>query len=399
MIHLDELLSEPISARGRFRLIDVILLIMVTFFALVIRFAFFPMESGDYAYFLKDWYESLQSAGGIAGIGLEIGNYTPQYLYILALLTYLPVNSLFAIKIVSCLFDFLAAILAAKLFLSVYQNRTGAMLAYTAVLLCPTVWLNSAAWAQCDSIFTFFLLASFFAAVKNRPIVSSIFFGLSFSFKLQAVFFAPLLLVLLLRGKMKFRYLFFIPGIYMVGLLPAAIAGRNFFEMLLVYLKQAGTYRNLSKNAASFCAVLADSQSSGMSTAMILICGTAVLLVLWWIWEKKISITPDFLLDCSLLFLILVPFLLPHMHERYFFPADLFALFYAIRRPKRFYVPILVVGASFLTYLPFLFGEEPVPLVLCAAMMGTALILVARHLYLDIKAEESRRIVMGYGEH
>ena len=60
MIHLDELLSEPISARGRFRLIDVILLIMVTFFALVIRFAFFPMESGDYAYFLKDWYESLQ---------------------------------------------------------------------------------------------------------------------------------------------------------------------------------------------------------------------------------------------------------------------------------------------------------------------------------------------------
>lgn len=390
MIHLDELLSESIGKRQMFRLIDIILLIMATFFALVIRFAFFPMQSGDYVYFLKDWYESLQSAGGIPGIGLSIGNYTPQYLYILALLTYLPINSLFAIKIVSCVFDILAAILAAKLFLSVYNNRTGAILAYSAVLLCPTVWLNSAAWAQCDSIFTFFLLASFFAAVKNRPILTSVFFGLSFSFKLQAVFFAPLLLVLVLRGKMKFRHLFLIPAVYVAGLLPAALAGRNFFEMLLVYFKQAGTYRNLSKNAASFCAVLADSQSSGMSTAMILLCGAAVLFLLWWIWEKKIPMTPDFLLQVSLLFLILVPFLLPHMHERYFFPADVFALLYAIRRPKRFYVPILVVGASFLTYLPFLFGEEPVPLVVCAAMMGTTLVLVAKQLYTDGKAAENR---------
>ena len=387
-MHLDDLLSEPIGRRQGFRLADIILLIMTTFFALLIRFAFFPMQSGDYVYFLKDWYESLQAAGGIPGIGLSIGNYTPQYLYILVFLTYLPINSLFAIKIVSCVFDVLTAILAAKLFLSVYKHRTGAIFAYAAVLLCPTVFLNSAAWAQCDSIFTFFLLASFFAAVKNRPVLASVFFGLSFSFKLQAIFFAPVLLVLVLREKMKIRHLFLIPAVYVAGLLPAAVAGRNFIEMLLVYFKQAGTYRNLSKNAASFCAVLADSQSSGMSTAMILLCGAAVLFLIWRIWEKKLPMAPDDLLQVSLLFLILVPFLLPHMHERYFFPADVFALIYAIRRPKRFYVPILVVGASFFTYLPFLFGEEPVPLVVCAAMMGTALVLVGKHFYAEMQMKQ-----------
>lgn len=129
---------------------------------------------------------------------------------------------------------------------------------------------------------------------------------------------------------------------------------------------------------------------------MILLCGTAVLFLLWWIWEKKLPITPDFLLQVSLLLLILVPFLLPHMHERYFFPADVFALLYAIRRPKRFYVPILVVGASFLTYLPFLFGEEPVPLVVCAAMMGSALVLMAKQLYTDAKAAENRLVSVRY---
>jgi Gpi18-like mannosyltransferase len=59
----------------------------------------------------------------------------------------------------------------------------------------------------------------------------------------------------------------------------------------------------------------------------------------------------------------------PLMHERYFFPADVLSVAYAFYVPRRFWVPILVSLCSTLSYLPFLFGVEPVPVGLLAIAM------------------------------
>lgn len=191
----------------------------------------------------------LKNAGGLAGIGMNIGDYTPPYLYILALLTYLPVEALFSIKLVSCIFDFLLALYAAKTVFHLTQSRAKTLLAYTLALLCPTVVLNGSAWAQCDSIFTFFLLLSFYSALKSRPWRVCIFFGIAFAFKLQAIFFAPLLLLLCIKNRLWLRHLLTIPAVYLLSILPAWIAGRNFWDLLTIYFNQAGQYHNLSKNA------------------------------------------------------------------------------------------------------------------------------------------------------
>lgn len=371
-------LDEPILNKGRFtlRTADLILLLTITTFAFLARFGLFSYISGDYQHFLADWFDALKDAGGLAGVGLDIANYTPPYLYILALLTYLPVNSLFSIKLVSCIFDFLLAAYSMKTVFHLTGSRTRSMLAYTLLLLCPTVVLNGSAWAQCDSIFTFFLLLSFYSALKSKPLKTCIFFGISFAFKLQAIFFAPLLLFLWIQKRIKITHLLTIPAVYIASIIPAWIGGRRFFDLLTIYLNQAGQYKNLSKNAPSLWSLLAKSQDSGLSLFAVMLTGTAVLLLLYLLWDKCRMPSDETLLTAALALLLVIPFLLPHMHERYFFPADIFAILYAMRKPRRFLVPLLVITSSLCSYLPFLYGESPVKLTTLSLLMGAALILV-----------------------
>lgn len=380
---IDSVLAEPLLKKGRFtlRTADFILLLAVTAVAFLARFGLFSHVSGDYTSFLSNWFDTLKNAGGLAGIGMNIGDYTPPYLYILALLTYLPAEALFSIKLVSCIFDFLLALYAAKTIFHLTQSRTKTLLAYTLVLLCPTVVLNGSAWAQCDSIFTFFLLLSFYSALKSRPWRVCIFFGIAFAFKLQAVFFAPLLLLLCIKNQLRFRHLLTIPAVYLLSILPAWIAGRNFWDLLTIYFNQAGQYHNLSKNAPNLWSFLASRQDSGLSLFGIMLAGAAVLFLLYFLWERCRTLSDDTLLTTALAFLLAIPFFLPHMHERYFFPADLFAILYALNKPKRFPVSLLVIGASTVSYLPFLFSESPVELTTAAVLMGAALILVLWDLY------------------
>ena len=56
------------------------------------------------------------------------------------------------------------------------------------LLLMPTVFLNSAAWGQVDSIFTTWMLVSVGLVLARRPGWASVAFGLALSLKPQAIF-------------------------------------------------------------------------------------------------------------------------------------------------------------------------------------------------------------------
>jgi predicted signal transduction protein with EAL and GGDEF domain len=60
------------------------------------------------------------------------------------------------------------------------------------------------------------------------------------------------------------------------------------------------------------------------------------------------------------------------MHDRYFYLADILSVLYALRYPRRWFVPVLVVSASFVSYFPFLASEQPVDLRIAASMMIAA---------------------------
>ena len=101
-------------------------------------------------------------------------------------------------------------------------------MAYAVVLFLPSVVLNSAAWAQCDAMYTAALLACLYYLLVNRPNRAVLAFSIAFVLKLQAIFFAPFLLLLVLKRKIKLRSLVLIPAVYILSIIPAAIMGRSY---------------------------------------------------------------------------------------------------------------------------------------------------------------------------
>ena len=86
---------------------------------------------------------------------------------------------------------------------------------------------------------------------------------------------------------------------------------------------------------------------------------TISILALVWVLlsRSKRSGSPSILSLLALASVITTPFLLPKMHDRYFFPADIFALVVAFTFPRFFWIAITTQIASLASYAPFLLGQ------------------------------------------
>lgn len=330
----------------------------ITLAALLVRCAFFWYPSGDYTEFLRPWFEELRAAGGLAGIGRPIGDYMTPYLYILALLTYLPLPSIVSIKMVSCLGDIALALYGMRAAKLVTKDALTARAVYTALLFLPTVWLNSGAWGQCDSLYTAALLACLCGFLQQRPGKAALAYGVALAFKLQAVFLAPLLILLWVKRKVKLRHLLWVPAVYLLAILPAFVCGRPLSELLTIYLRQTGTYTQLSMGAPNLYAWLRPGQEQLFTVAGVALSGAAVAATVFFLSRKSGAASGPFLLNASYLFVLMLPYLLPRMHERYFYPADVFSVlyFFSVPAPKQRRVAAVTVLCSFFTTCRFLFG-------------------------------------------
>jgi Gpi18-like mannosyltransferase len=67
--------------------------------------------------------------------------------------------------------------------------------------------------------------------------------------------------------------------------------------------------------------------------------------------------------------LVLVPFVLPKMHERYYYPVDVFSYAVIIFAPEMWFVPLLYQFISSLSYSVFLLGA-PITFVMLAALIN-----------------------------
>lgn len=90
----------------------------------------------------------------------------------------------------------------------------------------------------------------------------------------------------------------------------------------------------------------------------ILLAFVVVLIIIYLSVRYIIIIKYENIIELSLLLTLLVPFLLPRMHERYFFMADIISLLYAFCFPKKFYVAIIIPLVSLLCYFPFLYNTQ-----------------------------------------
>lgn len=352
-------------------------------FAIAIRYYLFDFQSGDYGSFLSRWYEFIRTNGGYKALSHNFSDYNPPYLYLLTLFSYLPVESLYAIKIISAAFDFLAAFFVFKLVEGKYKNETISVFSFTTVLFAPTVILNGSYWGQCDIIYSAFLLASIYFLSKNKTALSLVMYGISISFKLQAVFLFPIFIILFLKKKLHFAGFFIIPAIFFLSVMPSVIIGRPWMDAFSIYLSQAKNYSSLTLNAPTIYQWFSHGDFLIFSRVGVLFSAAAVFAFAFLVYKKKGEINSDHAIKISFILLSAVPFLLPRMHERYFFPADIFSIVYAYYFPRYFFIPIGMQIISFFSYGSFLFGSSPNFKILSFGMLAIILIALA-DLFLDL---------------
>ncbi len=326
--------------------------------ALGARLAVFDYETYDYRDFLAHWCAFFRDNGGFRALNRQIGNYNIPYLYLLALFSYLPVRDLYLIKYASVVFDVLLAWAVLRLVMRFTPSPARRLASFFAALFLPTVFLNGALWGQCDSVYTALLLLGLALALEGRPRMSVVMAALAFGFKLQAVFVLPIYAVLWIRGSLKARHLMLFPLVYVLLVLPAVIAGRPFLDTIMLYFSQTGSIGSgLNYNSPSIFALFwripekdqAFAASLGIGAAFVYL---ANMLGIAWINRRKLS--DQAVLGMALLFAIGIPFLLPHMHDRYFFAADILSLVMAFSFPLFSPAALLVQFASLLGYHAYL---------------------------------------------
>ncbi|MCX7749399.1 MAG: glycosyltransferase family 39 protein [Clostridia bacterium] len=350
---------------------------------IAIRETMLDYKSPDYLNYVSKWYDFIESKGGFSALKHNFSDYSPAYLYILALITYLPLSKLFAIKLISIVFDFVAAFFVMLIVREKYKTGVIPYLAFCTVLLMPTVMVNSAEWGQCDIIFVSFILASVYFLQKQKKLLSVILYGIAFAFKVQAIFVAPLFLLLALKRKVTFIHLLAIPGVYLLSIIPAALAGRPFEELLSIYFDQSSLYKTLTLNAPNIYQWTAKGPYETMSKIAIGAAALFVCVMLIFIYKKMKVLKSGDVVKIALIFSLGIPFLLPSMHERYFFIADIAAVVYAFYYPRMFFVPVFVSFSSIMSYYPFLYGKTPVKLSYLPIPLLISIIAVILHLFVQ----------------
>ena len=326
--------------------------------AFAARAGVFDYETLDYQNFLTRWVSFFWENGGFRALQYSVGNYNIPYLYFLAFFSYLPTRDLYLIKLFSVLFDVLLAWASMKLVGRVTDKPVLRLGSFFAVLFWPTVFLNGSLWGQCDSIYVAFALLGIWLALENKPSASMVMMTLSFAFKLQAVFVLPICAVLWFAKKYKWQHFLLFPLTYLLLVLPAVLLGRPLWDTISLYWNQTGSIGSgLNYNSPSIFAILwkiPESQQKNASTVGIVAAALYMLNLLAIAYVKRSKLTDRAILALALLFSIGIPFLLPHMHDRYFFPADILSLVLAFAYLPVFLVAPLVEFASLLGYHAYL---------------------------------------------
>lgn len=330
------------------------------------RLAGYHFVSHDAGAYLLKWYDQIVERG----ISEQIGNYNIPYQILICILTKLPLAPLHAYKTVSCAFDLGMALLSGWIVWLLAENRREekGVLAFTLVFCSPVVILNSAVWAQCDSIYTFFGIAALFALYREKYPAAFILLGLSFAFKLQAVFFLPFFLICYVcRKKFSILYFALVPAMMVLLSVPGLIAGRSVLDIFGIYSEQTKIYSRVYANFPNVYTLAADAGGSGEYTMFrwyaimltILVLGTGLYLCVQKgarLWNAQVfwAVVLWSLYSCT--------FFLPNMHERYAYALEVLSILYCFITPAGIPFAIVINVLPVFSYCDYLFGYRALSL-------------------------------------
>lgn len=403
-LYIRNLLNKHISiGKHQTEVSEVLFLAVLTLLAAGVRISVRSFVADDWSIYWSDWLSHLQQ-GGFRALADDFYDYAPPVMYILYLITLLPVNAMTAFKGLCCLLEFVGAWVIGDMVYDCTGSRKKAHAAYGIFLFLPTVILNAAVWSQCDIIYTLLILCSVRMLLKNRTWAGMWFYGAAFAVKLQTLFIFPFLMILWVRKKVDLKHFIPIPIMYLAGVLPAYLVGRPFSELIGIYAFQGSKDRwSLSIKFPNIYQIIGNNffLDEYVGAGMYLILGI-LMMVMFYLACQKVKVTKDYVILMVVFFGMLTTYFLPHMHERYLYVTDAFLLIYGMMRVRRF---PLFLCASFLAvvgYAQYLTKYEPsVAYGVLAFVQLALLVQIGLDLYgyvhdpgvvLGMDVEEDRRI-------
>jgi len=321
--------------------------------ALCARLLMLPLTTIDQRLFLVPW---LEHAGRVGRHYLErpFTNYAPAYEHVLALLALFPGSAMLRIKLFSILFDVILA--GSTAWISPVAWRWPA---FCLILLLPTVALNSALMGQCDAIYATFVILALGCMMRDRPAVGLLAFATGLAIKLQSMLFAPFLALMSSERRLPVWTWLLLPVPYLAFALPMILAGRPVDDVLFVYARQTDRFSELAKNApnpwalVNYLVTYPVGMAVGVPLALFALAALMLLLR-----RKRVMRSREGMLLAAAILLIAGPYLMPKMHDRFFYLVD--PVLVALVGFNRRYWPALALAeaGSLLAYLPFVAIEN-----------------------------------------
>lgn len=360
--------------------------IAVTVTACIFRKALFDFESVDYRDYLHPWLEQLRDNGGVSALKEEIGEYNVPYMFFLSLISETKVIWVHAIKIISVFFDFVGAIAAAAIITNIrktpFFSATG-LAGYSLFLLSPTVFINSAWWAQCDSIYSAFILLCIYFMIKDKYAAAMILYSIAFSFKLQALFFLPVIITFYFASrKMSMVNFLLMPVGYFLMILPALIAGRSLKSIIMIYSNQTNLYQQLTCNCPNiYCFFSGDFEAFKKMgvylTISIIGVGAAIYI------KKHKSVSKKSLIILSVWMTYVCVYFLPAMHDRYSYVPCVISVIWAMIYRKDWYIALIINFTTIMSYFGCLIDNSFFEHKLMSVFNLVALIIITKRLFLS----------------
>jgi Gpi18-like mannosyltransferase len=370
-----------------------VLSLVLVLVSLYVRYATLAMTNSDMEAKVLVWYAKLQRHGPLVGLGKDFYNYTPPYVYLLAIATLTSsfLAPLTAVKIIALIFDILAAYMVLRI---VRLHRPQGYLPVLAAALfftAPTFLVNSAVWGQADSTFALFALGCVYFLLVNKPLAAVCFSAIALAIKPQGVFLFPLLLLMMLWGRVRWWHFLAVPIVYALCMAPAVALGRTWYEVFTAYTGQADAGKALTHNAANIYVFIPREAYSWLLWPAVL--GAMAIFLGWvfWSWRTVHRWDVPTVTLLALVCVTLVPFLLPNMRERYYYLADALSLILAFMLPALWYLPVLFQVLSMLSYSMFLWAS-PQPTLQAAALISlfTLILLLRRQAMLGTQEDPGR---------
>lgn len=359
------------------------LLFIIIFLSVIIRLCLFDFQSKDYIKYLNPWFDTFRSSGFIDGLKNVNSDYFPTYRYLLAFLSLFKGTSLQLIKYSSVIFDYIAAF-GVYIILKNRFSVTKSLFAATFFLFVPTVILNAAYWAQCDAMYTAFILFSLYFVLNEKFTLAFILLGVALAFKLQAIFFLPVLLMLYFRKSFSILNILWVAAVPLIIGIPYVFLGKSPFFTLDIIKMQITRYGAYTMNAPSiYTWFFSNEYVIPYATGGVLFAIAVIGMFTYLFLKTNKNVNDKTVITLAAFITLLVPFILPGMHERYYFMADVLTFIYAIYNPKRFYVPLIVIFASYNGYVIYLRNWAILDMHIVAFGLFFALITIGRDLFFN----------------